>query len=275
MLTVSDLLRGDIQLASPPMVYTALKQVIEDPTKSARDAAFVIENDAALTARLLKIVNSALYGLPGRISSITIAITLVGVRELQNLTLAASIVERFLDLNSEIFSIYDFWSRNLRCALIARELDRRLGGKYRDNAFVCGLLHNIGQLVLYRRIPDLAKEADLLIRADASQIGIETLIEQQVIGLDHFQVGAELCKLWKLPEVICESIRLHSYPDDIGTYAVIAGIVRTAHYLSKADTLDDALLINELQLSAEQVSAILDLVHDEFETIFKVFYPYK
>ncbi|MGY6277502.1 HDOD domain-containing protein [Methylomonas sp. MgM2] len=274
-LSVTDLLRGDIQLASPPTVYLELNKVVDDPTKTVHDAALVIESDAALAARLLKIVNSAFYGFSSKVDSIARAVTMIGHRELQNLVLATIIIERFSDLPGQSFSIHDFWAKNLRCALIAKELDVQLGKKYSDAAFLCGLLHNIGQLVLYRRIPVLAREVDLLMQSQISEGVGEADIEQQVIGFDHFQVGAELCKLWKLPEVVIESILLHRYPDDTGPFAYIGNVVRTANYFSKMDVTADAIFASEFLLPPEQISLILDKAYDEFEVIFNLFYPAK
>jgi HD-like signal output (HDOD) protein len=273
-LTVADLLRGDLQLASPPNAYFLLKKIVDDPNKTAKDAAFVIEADAALGIKLLKIVNSAFYGFPSQIASIPKAITLIGTRELQNLVLGALIVERFSDLPGQHFSVHDFWARNLRCALIARELDIHFGKRYADTAFLCGLVHNIGQLVFYRRIPVLAREVDLLVQSQTHlAVDDEVTIEQNVIGFDHFQAGAELCKQWKLPEVIVESIRLHCFPDLIGTYADLAAMVRLANCLSRIENPYDAHAVNALNLTPEQLSFILDKISDEFEVIFKLFYP--
>lgn len=272
-LSVTDLLRGDIQLASPPTIYSALNKVIEDPYKTVRDAAFVIENDAGLAARLLKIVNSAFYGFPGKVNSIATAITLIGTRELQNLALATVVIDRFSDLPGQLFSMHDFWAKNLRCALVAREIDAQLGKKFADTAFLCGLLHNIGQLVMYRRIPVLAREVDLLIQSQAGNDVDEVVIEQQVIGFDHFQLGGELCRMWQLPMTVSESIVLHDRPDDTGPHALIAGIVRNANALSQIDTTGDILTIQPSLLTPEQISLILDKTHDEFEVIFGLFYP--
>lgn len=274
-LTIADLLKGDIKLASPPTTYLALKNIVEDPTKTARDAAFVIEGEAALAMRLLKIVNSAFYGFPAQISSINTAITMIGMQELQNLVLATVVIERFSNLPGQLLSIHDFWAKNLRCALIARELDVHFGRKYPDTAFLCGLVHNIGLLVMYRRIPVLAREVDLLIQANRTAEVDEASIEQQVIGFDHFQLGAELCRLWKLPEVVIDSIRLHRYPDHVGSHAQIATLVRLANYYSRVDTPYDGVIANGFELSPEQISLILDKTHNEFEVIFKLFYPSK
>ncbi len=274
-LTAKDLLRGDIQLASPPMVYLELNKVIEAPTKTVQDAAYIIESDAGLAVRLLKIVNSAFYGFPNQIDSIARAIMMIGTRELQNLALATIVIERFSDLPGQLFSIHDFWAKNLRCALIAKELDVQLGKKYSDAAFLCGLLHNIGQLVLYRRIPVLAREVDLLLQSQVSENANEADIERQVIGFDHFEVGAELCRIWKLPGVVVESILLHCHSEPSGPYAPIANIVRKANIFSKIDGVDDLVFANDLPLPPEQISLILDKTHEEFEAIFKLFYPFK
>jgi len=274
VLTIADLLRGDLQLASPPNIYFALKTIIDDPTKGPGDAAFVIEDDASLAAKLLKIVNSSFYGFPSQIVSIAKAIALIGTRELQNLVLSTIIIERFSDLPGQNFSMHDFWSANLRCALMARELDALLGKKYPDAAFLCGLIHNIGHLLFYRRIPELAREVDLLLQ---SRIEVDSLdqvqIEQRVIGFDHYQAGAELCRLWKLPEIIVESIRLHAFPDHAGPYADIAAMVRLAHNFSTMDNPYAAVTGNGLNLAAEQIGFIKDKTNDEFEAIFKLFYP--
>ena len=272
-LTISDLLKGDIKLASPPNVYLSLQKVIDDPTKTVHDAAKIIESDASLAMRLLKIVNSAFFGFPSQISAVSTAITMIGVRELQNLVLATVVIERFSDLPGQLLSINDFWARNLRCALVARELDALMGKTYTDTAFLCGLVHNIGQLVLYRRIPELAREVDLLIQSlPEDELDVPS-IEEQVIGFDHYAVGAELCKLWKLPEIVVESIRLHRYPDYLGNYAKVATLVRFAEYYSHVDHHFDPIGANGFELSSDQISVLMDKVHDEFEVIFKVFFP--
>ena len=97
-LTVDDLLRGDLELASPPNIYLALKKIIDDPNASLADAAKVIETDAGLSMKLLKIVNSVFYGFPAQITSVAKAMNMVGTREIQNLVFSTVIVERFSKL---------------------------------------------------------------------------------------------------------------------------------------------------------------------------------
>ncbi len=270
-LEISDLFKGDVQLASPPSVYFQLQKVIENPNKTVADAADVIEKDAGLAIRLLKIVNSAFYGFPSQIASVDRAINLIGTKELQNIVLGTIVIDRFSKMPNDLVSMHDFWAKNLRCALIAQGIDQYLGKQYTDSIFVCGILHNIGQLVFFRRIPELANEVALLLQAGNDQTGAEeVLIEQSILGFDHFEAGAALTKLWKLPEVIIASIRLHTNPESTEEYSKIATILRLADGYSR---LDDMPSENSLNIPVADMSEIIDNAYEQFEQVFKLFYP--
>lgn len=272
-LTVDDLLKGDLQLTSPPVIYFELQKVIENPSKSFADAAFIIEKDAALALKLMKIVNSAFYGFPSSITSVTKAITIIGVRELQSLVLGAVIIDRFSNLPGNIISMQDFWARSVKCALIAKELDANLGSKYRDAVFLSGLVHDIGQLVFFRRLPELAREVELRLQSKRDKTSSdEIMVEEDIIGFDHYQTGAALCRLWKLPEIIYESIRLHNHPDDAGSYHEIAAIARLANSYCKLEVIPDTVLVNNLGVSAGEMNQILESVSEQFDEIFRLFY---
>ena len=273
-LSISDLFQGNLILASPPNIYFELQHVTEDPSKSLADAAFIIEKDAALSLRLLKIVNSAFYGFPSKVASISQAITLIGTKELQNLIIGTIVIDKFSNIPDELISMHDFWARNLRCALIAKGIDHYLGKQYSDSAFICGLLHNIGQLVFFQRIPDLAKNVMLQFQALENPSDIEEIkIEKQLIGFDHFETGAALIKLWKLPDTISESIRLHAYPDNTDAFHKIASITRLADCYTKLDMDCSKIVIHSLEIPPDHMGAIIENAFDEFEDILKVFYP--
>ena len=235
-LSITDLLRGDLQLASLPTIYFELKKVTDDPTKTLNDAGKIIEKDPGLTTRLLKIVNSAFFGFPAKISTLSHAINLIGVRELENLVLATLVVDKFSSLPSGLISMRDFWSISLRCALNAKELcSYHCESETSETIFVCGLLHDIGRLVFYRRIPALAREIGL---QKASSEKDEVQIEQNLLGFDHYQTGAELAKLWNLPVIIETTIRHHSNPDMAGQFSHEANIVKLAFQLSQQKNFD-------------------------------------
>lgn len=273
-LSISDLFKGDLQLGSPPNIYFELQKVIENPSKTIVDTAFVIEKDAALAIKLLKIVNSAFYGFPSKIASIDRAINLIGTKELQNIVLSTVVMDRFSDLPSDLISMHDFWARNLRCALISQGIDHHLGKQYSESIFICGILHNIGQLVFFSKIPELAKDVALALNSEENPTAVSEIeLEKNIIGFDHFETGATLSKLWKLPDVIIESIRLHPFPDSTEDYYKLASILRLADCYSKLDDIFSETAINDLGIPASDICNIIEQAHDKFEEIFMVFYP--
>lgn len=269
-LKISDLFKGDLQLTSPPNIYFELQQIIANPDKSITDIGFIIEQDPALSIRLLKIVNSAFFGLPGKITTIKNAIAIIGVKELQNLVLATVIIDKFSSLPSGLLSMQDFWARSLRCALISKELCiYKINKSDLDSIFICGLLHDIGQLVFYRRIPELARQIGLLVESSSAN---EIQAENNILGFNHYQTGAELVRLWKLPEIIIETIGQHNNPEYAGVFADAASIIRAASYLCRMEHVDTHLN-TFCNIPVEDLSDIIDRAHIQFEAVFKIFYP--
>jgi putative nucleotidyltransferase with HDIG domain len=132
--------------------------------------------------------------------------------------------------------------------------------------FVCGLLHDIGQLVFYRKIPVLAREVGLLV--EATDID-EVQAEINIIGFDHYQTGAELARLWKLPEIIVTTMAEHNNSEYNGIFAEDVANVRAASQLVR-EPVEDGLLDD---ISGDDLIQIIDKVRDQFEQVFKVFYP--
>ena len=274
-LAISDLFKGDLRLASTPDIYYKLQEAIDNPTKSLSDAAYIIEKDAALAIKLLKIVNSAFYGFPSKISSIDRAINLVGTKELQNIVLSTIAIDTFSDLPGDLISMHDFWAKNLRCALIAKGIDQFLGNEFSDSIFICGILHHIGQLVFFRRIPELAREINLILQSHENPSNLDEIeIEEGTIGFNHYATGAALTKLWKLPDVITQSIALHPYPDNTEPFHKAASIIRLADSYSKLDLSFNSSESDHLEISAHDIGNIIDKAYDEFDEIFQFFYTH-
>ena len=273
-LKISDLLSGDLQLASPPTVYFELKKITDDPSKSLVEAGRIIEKDPGLTARLLKIVNSAFFGFPAKISTISHAITLIGVRELENLVLATLVIDKFSSMPSGLISMRDYWATSLRCALNAKELSNHLSEfEASDTIFVCGLLHDIGRLIFYRRIPALAREIGLQKAGSDKE---EAHIEKNLLGFDHFETGAELAVLWNLPAMIETTIRNHTEPDLAGQFSHEANLVRLAYRLSEEAIFDPENFIMEDKFtlfSLADLETVTQKANSEFDEIFSFFYP--
>ncbi|MDO9208444.1 MAG: HDOD domain-containing protein [Sulfuricurvum sp.] len=269
-LKISDLFRGDLQLTSPPNIYFELQQTIANPNKSITDVGFIIEQDPALSIRILKIVNSAFFGLPVPIASITRAVAIIGAQELQNLVLAAVVIDKFSSLPGGLLSMHDFWARSLRCALISKEICIYSNNKDNlDSMFICGLLHDIGQLVFYRRIPIIARQIGLLV--EASDVD-EIQAENNILGFNHYQTGAELARLWRLPEIIIETIGQHNHPDYTSAFADAASTVSAANYLCKMDAENTQANSFCNNIPADDLDDIINKAYNQFEVIFKLFY---
>lgn len=164
----------------------------------------------------------------------------------------------------------EFWARSLHCALISKELCIYRNNKDDlDSMFICGLLHDIGQLVFYRRIPELSRQIGLLVEAGGIT---EIQAENKILGFNHYQTGAELARIWRLPKIIIETIKQHSDHDYTGIYADAASIIRTANHLCKmnTDNIDPNSFCNHI--FAEDLVSIIDKAQAQFETIFKLFF---
>ena len=138
-LTVESLLSENVELASPPEIFLKVSEIIDDPTKNAKDVGVVLENDPGLAARVLKIVNSAFYGFPSQITSISHAVAIVGEQDIRSLVLATLVVDRFSAYPNKIMPMREFWRTSVHNALIAKILvnfhqkSRQLG-----SVFACG-----------------------------------------------------------------------------------------------------------------------------------------
>ncbi len=208
-LDAKDLITDTLELASLPSVVTTAMELLNNPNTSASDIGEVIRQDPALTVKLLKIVNSAFYGFPSQIDTISRAITIIGTRELTDLILGSSAIQVFARLPNQLVSMQQFWSHSLYAGVVARILARYLRAPNTERCFVMGLLHDVGALILFRQKPDEARQA--LEMAHANDLPLH-VAEREVFGFDHGAVGAELMRSWNLPESFATVARYHHQP---------------------------------------------------------------
>lgn len=229
-LNARELVSGSIRLVSLPEVFTRLNEMIDNPHTTAADIGHLIMNDPALCARLLKIVNSPFYGFPRKIDTITRAVTIIGTQELRDLVLATSVVKVFAGIPNFLVNMDSFWQHSVACALAARALAARCGETHIERFFVGGLLHDIGTLLLYHKLPELMKE--VLLRA-TYQGEPFFRAEQNVLGFDHAHVGRELLKLWRLPAHLVDAVGYHHTPQEAPA-SLDAAIVHVANIVANA-----------------------------------------
>lgn len=209
-LTAKELVRGTIELVSLPEALVRLNSLVDDPRSNVEDIARVIETDSGLAARLLRIVNSPFYGFPSRIETISHAVAVVGTRELRDLALATVVVRIFEGIPPELMDMERFWRHSLTTGLVARGIAEARRDGAAESRFVAGLLHDVGKLLLCRRVPELARHA--LARATYEQIPLPEA-EREALGFDHAEVGGALLEAWRLPEPLVVAARWHHAPE--------------------------------------------------------------
>ncbi len=153
-ITPQLLIKDSLQLFSLPDIFFQISEMINDPRFSVKDIGLVIGKDPALSARLLKIVNSSFYGFQSRVDRVSRAVTIVGVEELKNLVLATSVVAKFNNIPTELVDMTDFWLRSVKCGLITKFLAIENSVLHHERLFLTGLLHNLGSLVFYYKLPN-------------------------------------------------------------------------------------------------------------------------
>ena len=184
-----------------------------------------------MTARLLKIVNSAFYSFPNKIETISRAVTIVGTQQLRDLALATSVMKLFQGIPADLMNMEAFWRHSIACGVTARVLATYRREANVERFFVSGILHDIGRLVLCMKSPDWMRAA-----LDRCQSQRELLyrVEYEELGFDHASVGRYLLQNWKLPASLEETVAFHHNPDAATRYPVETAVIHVADIISHA-----------------------------------------
>lgn len=211
---IARLIGGITKLPTPPVVFTQIQKVLNNPNNSAYDIAAILQEDPAISAQVLKITNSAYYGLSRPVDSVKQAVIIVGLDSIKNLVLSVSVVGAFkghkLDQEYQDY----FWRHSLGVALAARVVGYKVNGANHfdpEGGFSAGLLHDIGKMVIAVYMSDQFEEIKN-VKQDNPGVP-EYLIEEKIIGCSHADIGALLAGQWKLSEKLVDAIRYHHFPE--------------------------------------------------------------
>jgi putative nucleotidyltransferase with HDIG domain len=210
-----------------PDVFEAINRLLEDPDTAAEDIATVISSDQALSAKILRVVNSALHGFPGRISSITHALIILGFDVVQGLILSASVFDMMLGKG-----MHGLWKHSLGCATTAGVIARKTNHPHPEEVSIAALLHDIGKVIIRTELPEETSRIDEAIETRK----ISTYeAEEQILGLNHSTVGRWLCEEWNLPNKLTDPIACHHKPGMSEFVQVPTAIVHVADILVRAN----------------------------------------
>jgi HD-like signal output (HDOD) protein len=228
-LTLEELLSSTTKMYSMPDVYFRVKALVDDPDSVMADLARVIGTDPGLTARLLKLANSAVFGMSARVDTVSKAVNLLGMQQVHDLVLATSITQTFAHVSSTVMDMPHFWRRSVHCGVLARVLASACNVLDGERLFVAGLLHDLGHLIMYQGVPELAQAA--LLQAEREEMPLFR-VERGLLGFDYAQVGAALMRAWKLPRGLEEAVELHPEPARAESYAREVSLVHIAAHLA-------------------------------------------
>lgn len=223
--------RKAAKLISLPDVYLRLKSVLDAPEFTMDEVAAVISQDPALTVRLLRMVNSSLYGFVGEIETVSRAITLLGTQQIHDLVLATSVAQAFRGMSTQVMDMSRYWGQSVFCAVTCRQLAALHPPCDKETLFVAGLLHDIGHLIMYQVIPELSQQAIIAAREEDQPL---YKVERNLFGFNYCEVGSDLMEQWSLPERLRETTRFHTVPHRAEKYPLETALVHLGSLLTKA-----------------------------------------
>lgn len=212
-----------------PDVVVKVMQLTRDPMVSAQQLTDMISNDPGLTGNILRLCNSAYYGIPRVVSSLNQAVMYLGFHTIRSLVLTCSI-NRFFNQTRPVYGYVKggIWHHSVACAITSELICNQLRPDMHDSAFTAGLLHDIGQLILGISIKDTAETIiDLMVTDQVSELESE----QEALGFTHEDLGAHLADAWNFPDDLIHSIHHHHNPTESKTQTEMTSIVHIADTL--------------------------------------------
>lgn len=200
---IKQILDGMPTLPSMPFVVSEALNIIENPKSNINQLSEVISKDISMTTEILKLVNSAYYGFPSQITTINKAMALLGLNKVKSLILSVAVKPMMMSHGGK-----SIWEHSIRCGVGCQMIAKSLGVGQTDEAFVMGLLHDIGKTVLEIYNKDGVKEINRLVGLGADRL----TAERMMFGFTHTEVGKELVERWKLPVVLGECVMRHHNP---------------------------------------------------------------
>jgi putative nucleotidyltransferase with HDIG domain len=259
-------------LPTIPMVLKRTLEVIEKPNASLSEISQFISQDPSLTSKLLKMVNSAIYGFPGRISSVSHGVVLLGLSVVKGLLLGVSVFELMQE------TMVGLWDHSLGCATLSRIIAKRKGLKDFEEIAVAGLLHDLGKVLLILLYP--AEYSEAIEEAKREDLAISDA-ERDIFNATHANVGAWMGRKWNFPAQLVDIIEYHHKPHLAKTARMETGIVHVSDVIIRARgfghagdyslPMMNAAAWEALSLSEEDLKRVLLEMEDALEDTESIF----
>ena len=275
--TVAEKIAGQtVEVSTLPEVTLRIIEVVQDPESTAHDLHEIVCNDPALSARVLRVVNSAFYGLPGQIGSLERALMLLGLNAVKNIAIAASLSKMFLrPTGCEELNGKELWTHSVAVGATNRLITSEIGLALPDETFLGGLIHDLGLVAIWQSQASLAGDIVHLVKEEDMPY---RQAEEQVIGASHQEVGAALAGRWKFPRAFQYVTGYHHNPYNLAKENRLLTVVthisdvlcaRKGLGLTmtvESDEVDEDLL-GEIGLSKAKLEEIEGRIEEELEIV--------
>ncbi|SYZ71912.1 putative Metal-dependent phosphohydrolase, HD protein [Candidatus Zixiibacteriota bacterium] len=211
-----------IELPSPPIVIQHLQELFKKDEVQGHEIARIVEMDQSLTARVLRLVNSPFYGFSRKVISVEEAVTMLGLNTIRQLLLGTSLLS-ILKVANQSSRINGFWMHSLGVGVIAKAILSHRDREVQSEAFLGGLLHDIGRFILLKSNP--ARFDEFYVGEDAA---VDLKGEAEYFGVDHQKIGEALARKWNFPESICLVIGRHHCPRECRNQNILVASINIA-----------------------------------------------
>ncbi|MDH5361351.1 MAG: HDOD domain-containing protein [Gammaproteobacteria bacterium] len=250
-VSIEQILTRSSELSSLPESVAQLNELMQKENVNISEISDIVSSDPVLSARILKTVNSPFYAFPTTIDTIAYAVTILGIDSIRYLAVTSTVISNFAKHRNSIFPLESFWRHSFATAVIAQQLSKAIKSPQQERLFTCGLLHELGGLLIGMSEPDLYRQ--IISNANQNKTSMSDA-EKELLGFTHYDVTAALLDLWRLPVSISQTIKHIQHPEQNQLYVQDSAVLSIADAVASAIFPSIRLIDHELKLESRNIT---------------------